>query len=80
MSNIFDYLDWRDINMDMVPFNEVDNLILARLSYFPFDGIVENEPISIKEIYEKYSKISDKAIILQEEDKELFSLSSVKRL
>ena len=38
MPNIFDYMNWRDISFKKVEFNEIDNLILARLSYFPFDG------------------------------------------
>ena len=35
MANIFDYMDWRDISLEKVEFNEIDNLNLARLSYFP---------------------------------------------
>lgn len=41
MANILDYLRWRgDIPLALSPFNDVDNLILARLSYIKFDGIV----------------------------------------
>ena len=41
MSNIFDYLDWRgDLTLNAAPFNEVDNLILAELSFLNFAGIV----------------------------------------
>lgn len=41
MPNIFDYLDWRgDIKLSADPFNDVDNLILAELTYTAFDGIV----------------------------------------
>lgn len=41
MANILDYLRWRgDIPLEQSPFNDVDNLILARLSYIKFDGIV----------------------------------------
>ena len=54
MANIFDYMKWRDISFKKVEFNEVDNLILARLSYFPFDGIViGDEEITLKEAYER---------------------------
>ncbi len=36
-SNLLDYLRWRgDLHMDTVPWNPVDALILARLSYAPF--------------------------------------------
>ena len=48
MANIFDYIQWRDIELEKVEFNEIDNLILARLSYFPLDGLInEDEEITI---------------------------------
>ena len=47
MANIFDYIQWRDIELEKVEFNEIDNLILARLSYFPLDGLI-NEDEEIK--------------------------------
>lgn len=73
MSNIFDYLEWRDISLKKVEFNEIDNLILSRLSYFPFDGIVEeNEVITIKECYQKYKTNGTVGRILQDEDIDLF--------
>ena len=41
MANLLDYLDWRgDLTMEQSPFNEVDNLILAELSFVNFRGIV----------------------------------------
>lgn len=41
MANVFDYLEWRgDIPLEADPFNEVDNLALAMLSYTDFGGIV----------------------------------------
>jgi len=41
MANLLDYLDWRgDLTLQQSPFNEVDNLILAELSYLNFSGIV----------------------------------------
>ena len=41
MANLLDYLDWRgDLTLQQAPFNEVDNLILAELSYLDFRGIV----------------------------------------
>lgn len=42
MANVLDYLDWRgDLSLTDAPFSDVDALILSRLSYIPFDGIVE---------------------------------------
>ena len=41
MANIMDYLKWRgDIPFTLMPLNEVDNLILATLSYVNLDEIV----------------------------------------
>lgn len=44
MSNMTDYLRWRgDLSFAERPFNPVDNLVLATLSYVDFSGIVPNE-------------------------------------
>ena len=41
MANLLDYLDWRgDLTLEQSPFNEVDNLILAELSFEDFKDIV----------------------------------------
>ena len=41
MANILDYLDWRgDLTLEQAPFNEVDNLILAELSFVDFRDVV----------------------------------------
>ncbi len=41
MANIFDYIEWRgDLSIKNDPLNDADFLILSRLSYLPFDGIV----------------------------------------
>lgn len=41
MANLLDYLDWRgDLTLAQAPFNEVDNLILAEVSFVDFGGIV----------------------------------------
>ena len=47
MADIFDYLMWRgDLTLENSPLNAVDGMILARLSYLPFENIVDsgNEP------------------------------------
>ena len=54
MANILDYLDWRgDLTLQQAPFNEVDNLILAELSYLDFRGIVpgigEGESVELQQ-------------------------------
>ena len=54
MANILDYIAWRgDLSWKVSPFNEVDNLLFAELSYIDFSGIVpppdEKEEISLAE-------------------------------
>ena len=42
MANVFDYLQWRgDLTLKQSEFNEIDNLILSRFSYFPFDNLMK---------------------------------------
>lgn len=75
MANIFDYIKWRgDLSLSKDKFNEIDNLILARFSYFPFDEIIkENEVVTIKELSERFQeKDIDKLPILWEDDVNLF--------
>lgn len=44
MPNLFDYLQWRgDLTFAQDAFHVVDALILAQLSYIPFDGIVPED-------------------------------------
>lgn len=44
VSNILDYLTWRgDLPIKSVPLNDVDLLVLARMAYAPFDGVVPGD-------------------------------------
>ena len=59
MANLLDYLDWRgDLTLGQDPFNEVDNLILAELSFVDFGGIVappgEGSGIALQEAAQRY--------------------------
>lgn len=59
MANILDYLDWRgDLTFAQAPFNEVDNLILAELSFVDFKGIVpragEGKSVPLSTAAEQY--------------------------
>lgn len=48
MNTLFDYLVWRgDLTLRQSPFCAVDGLILNCLSYFPFDGVVGEEAVSL---------------------------------
>ena len=75
MSNVFDYIQWRgDLSLSVDEFNEIDNLILSRFSYFPFDEIIkENEVVTIKELSERFKeKDNSKMPILWKDDVNLF--------
>ena len=77
MANVCDYVKWRgDLTLDQSEFNEIDNLILARFSYFPFDKIIEeNEIVTIKELSKRFSEQDvTKLPILWKDDVELFPL------
>lgn len=59
MANIMDYLDWRgDLTFAAAPFNEVDGLILAMLSYLNFSGVVlppgEGRGVSLQDAAARY--------------------------
>ncbi len=59
MANILDYVDWRgDLTLAQSPFNEVDNLILAELSFLNLKGIVpapgEGGSVSLRQAEEAF--------------------------
>lgn len=82
MANIFDYIQWRgDLNLSKDEFNEIDNLILSRFSYFPFDEIIgENEVVTIRELSERFQKKDiNKMPILWEDDVKLFPVMGLSK-
>ena len=63
MASILDYLDWRgDITFAERPFNEVDNLLLAELSYLDFGGIVPADFAAAVQSHRMNSNISSAKI------------------
>ena len=81
MANVFDYLNWRgDLTIQNDGFNDIDALILSRLSYFPFDGIVSediNDKISIKNASEIFfSSDENKDKVLWKGDTELLKYAA----
>lgn len=77
MPNVCDYIKWRgDITLNQSEFNEIDNLILSRFSYLPFDQIIEeNEIVTIEELSKRFKKQNIKDLpILWKDDIELFPL------
>ena len=80
MADLFDYLTWRgDLSPAAVPFNDVDALIFARLSYIPFDGIVPAGFEAGKPLPEAAQQALAKSTVREDsvtaqEDKRLLSL------
>lgn len=77
ITNIIDYLIWRgDLSFEMDHFNEVDALVLSRFSYMDMRGILENDQngLSIKEAYLKYSANIEERPKFAAQDPELFRL------
>lgn len=71
MPNIFDYLDWRgDIKLSADPFNDVDNLILAELTYTAFDGIVagSGKGMPLHEVRDAFFTVNSRAEIERNDD------------
>ena len=55
MENLLNYVHLRrDIDFSIRPFNEVDMLVCADLSYVDWDGIVEKDEVSLEEACRKY--------------------------
>lgn len=67
MSNLFDYLKWRgDLSFGQSPINEIDNMILARLSSMPLHEIVFIENETIKDICKKLLFVRNEEFLLQD--------------
>lgn len=58
MSNVCEYVKWRgDLTLKQSKFNEIDALILTRLSYFPFDQLIQqNEEATVEELSKRFEK------------------------
>lgn len=56
MADVFDYLKWRgDLRLSQDGFNNIDAVILSRLSYIQLDGIVgDGEPLSLKAAADRF--------------------------
>lgn len=75
MANIHDYIKWRGdlpIN-DQFPFNELDNLVLARLSYMIFNKITMTQVETIGSVSDKMKDFLNEEFIFNG-DKELITL------
>lgn len=85
MADVFDYLYWRgDLKIRSDKFNDVDALILSRLSYLQFDNIVGNsfsEKITIKQAAKLFFDKKDYSELLlwKGDDKLLREVADSKR-
>lgn len=88
MSNILDYLDWRgDVSFRMDPYNEVDELVLCRLSYLPFEDVVPEElsrrgvllPDAVKTVRSLLGENGDGRFLLLPDDAGLIDRLAVSR-
>ena len=64
MSNIIDYMEWRgDVPLSACGFNEIDNIILASVTFVDFGGIVppeiNAEPISFEGSMRAFAHVSE---------------------
>ncbi|MBR5543292.1 MAG: DUF2974 domain-containing protein [Oscillospiraceae bacterium] len=51
MANCFEYLDWRgDIPLSAAPLNEIDGMILSRISYAPFELVGKKKAVRLGDI------------------------------
>lgn len=63
MADFFDYLNWRgDLSFELSPFNKIDALLLAHLTYCIFDGVISEkftERKSFTQVAKDFSKTPD---------------------
>ena len=63
MANIIDYIAWRgDLPFSVVPFNDIDSLILCQISYLDFSGIVNENfknCVTLKDAAERFRNAKD---------------------
>lgn len=63
MSNILDYVNWRgDLTFAQDPFNDIDALVMAQLSYLNFDSIISADPkqgLPLEVVWNKFRSSSD---------------------
>ena len=58
MSNIIDYIRWRgDLSFKVSTINEIDNLIMARISYLPYEKVEFRNMIGFEELAEQFLKL-----------------------
>lgn len=85
MADLFEYLEWRgDLTLGCSPFNEVDAMIISRLSYLPFESIIEKNTAlgaSVAEACAKMRALPDikSRLLLEDDAKLLFAMTESMR-
>lgn len=80
MPNIMDYLKWRgDLTFKQDEINEVDKMILARISYLPFKDIDLERIDNIKNIADKMKDLNINKFIWKDDKKFIIELGKTKR-
>lgn len=80
MSNIMDYLNWRgDLTFKQDAINEVDAIILSRVSYLPFKEIDLETIDTIGDISEKMKKLSLDKFIWKSDREFIITLGKTNR-
>ena len=60
MSNIVDYIKWRgDLSFKASPINEIDSLIMARISYLPYEKVKFKDMIGFEDLAEEFLKLEE---------------------
>jgi len=86
VENLLDYLRWRgDLTLSQSSFNEVDNIVLAMLSFIDFSGLIGKEakatPVSLAECYrynlQKYPDGEDFGKIVPRENNDLLKAAAL---
>ncbi len=80
MSNIIDYLNWRgDLTFKQDFINEIDAIILSRISYLPFKNIKLDKVDTIGNIAHKMKDLSLKEFIWKSDKDFIIKLGQTKR-
>ena len=60
MSNIIDYIKWRgDLSFKASPINEIDSLIMARISYLPYEKVKFKDMIGFEKLAEDFLNLDE---------------------
>lgn len=83
MYNIFDYLRWRgDLSFSVVGLSDADAVILSRLSYLPFDGILSPDfdtPLTVSQAADRIFSGETPVFLWNGDEKLLRELAACER-